>query len=218
MTPVRILVADDHDVVRKGLRAILATRPDWEVVCEAADGREAVAKALQYTPDLIVMDISMPQMNGLDATRYIVNRLPRTQVLILSAHNSENLVRQMLASGARGYVLKSDIGEDLVAAVDALCQGRLYFTSSVSDYVLAGSKPAAAHSQPLDGLPSRLSPRERQVVQLLAEGKCNKEIGTALGISTKTVETHRANIMKKLGAHSLSDLVRYAIQNEMIHA
>ena len=218
MKPLRILVADDHEVVRKGLRAILTGRPGWEVCCEAANGREAVGQALELRPDMIIMDISMPDLNGLEATRQIVDQLPRAQVLILSAHESENLVRQMLTSGARGYVLKSDIGEDLIAAVEALSRGRLYFTSRVSEYVLGESRRGVTLSEfPKEQRP-QLSTREREVLQLLAEGKSNKEVGTALGISIKTVETHRANLMNKLGMHSLSDLVRYAIQNEIIQA
>ena len=216
MTPVRILVADDHEVVRKGLRAMLASRPGWEVCAEASDGREALAEAAKHQPDIIVMDINMPEMNGLEATRKILEQLPRTQILILSAHDSENLVREMLTSGARGYVLKSDIGEDLIAAVEALCRGRLYFTSSVADYVLRESRRGAALGDPAQPPRPRLSPREREVLQLLAEGKSNKEVAVALEISVKTVETHRGNLMEKLGTHSLSDLVRYAIQNEII--
>lgn len=218
MKPVRILVADDHEVVRKGLRAILAARPGWEVCCEVANGRDAVTEALKCRPDVIVMDISMPELNGLEATRHIVQQLPQTQVLILSAHESENLVRQMLTSGARGYVLKSDIGEDLIAAVDALCLGRLYFTSAVSEYILSESRRAVSLNESPQPSRRRLSQREREVLQLLAEGKSNKEVGAVLGISVKTVETHRGNLMAKLAAHSLSDLVRYAIQNEIIHA
>jgi DNA-binding NarL/FixJ family response regulator len=218
MKPLRILVADDHEVVRRGLRAILMARSGWDVCCEAANGRDAVTQALKLRPDMIVMDISMPELNGLEATRQIVDQLPRTQVLILSAHESENLVRQMLTSGARGYVLKSDIGEDLIAAVEALSRGRLYFTSRVSEYVLGESRRGIALSEPPKEQRLQLSQREREVLQLLAEGKSNKEVGTALSISVKTVETHRANLMNKLGMHSLSDLVRYAIQNEIIQA
>jgi DNA-binding NarL/FixJ family response regulator len=218
MSTVRILVADDHDVVRKGLRAILTARAGWDVCCEAANGREAVTQALEHKPDVIIMDISMPELNGLEATRQTMAQLPRTQILILSAHDSENLVRQMLTSGARGYVLKSDISEDLIAAVEALRRGRLYFTSSVSEYVLGESRRGATLSAPPKEPQLQLRQREREVLQLLAEGKSNKEVGTALGISVKTVETHRGNLMTKLGMHSLSDLVRYAIQNEIIRA
>ena len=218
MKPVRILVADDHDIVRKGLRAVLASRPGWQVCGEAANGREAVAAAIRHRPDIAIIDINMPELNGLEATREILKQVPEIRVLVLSAHDSESLVRQMLASGARGYVHKSDVSEDLIAAVETLCQGRVYFTSRVSDYVLGEARRGIMSGElPKDSRP-RLSPREREVLQLLAEGKANKEVATAMGISVKTVETHRGNVMSKLGMHSLSDLVRYAIQNEIIRA
>lgn len=217
MRATRVLVADDHEVVRRGLRAILESHAGWEVCGEAANGRQAVELALQLTPDVVVMDINMPELNGLEATKQICKALPGTQVLILSAHDSEQLVREMLVSGARGYVLKTDAGEDLIAAVEALIAGRLFFTSSVSDFVMRGwRKPGDAESS--SEMPARLSPREREVIQLLAEGRTNKEVATRLGISVKTVETHRKHIMDKLDLHSLSDLVRYAIQNGIIQA
>lgn len=217
MKTTRILVADDHMVVRKGLRSILESHSGWEVCGEAADGREAVEMAIQQQPDIVIMDINMPELNGLEATRQVCKALPASQVLILSAHDSEQLVREMLVSGARGYVLKADAGEDLMSAVEALIAGRLFFTSSVSEFVMRGLRggndlntaPEAGH---------RLSPREREVTQLLAEGKTNKEVATRLHISVKTAETHRKNIMSKLDLHTLSDLVRYAIQNGMIQA
>jgi DNA-binding NarL/FixJ family response regulator len=216
MPPVRILVADDHDVVRKGLRMVLASHKGWEICGEAANGPDVVKAALSQRPDVIVMDINMPGMSGLEATREILNALPLTQVLILSAYESENLIRQMLTSGARGYVLKSDVSDDLMRAVEALCEGRLYFTSSVSGYVLNESRRGAALAEPGALERPTLTARERHVLQLLAEGKGNKEIATILDISIRTVETHRGNLMGKLDAHSLSDLVRYAVQNEIV--
>jgi DNA-binding NarL/FixJ family response regulator len=216
MPPVRILIADDHDVVRKGLRTVLASHAGWEICAEAANGRDAVTAALTQKPEIVVMDINMPGMSGLEATREIINALPLTQILILSAFESENLIRQMLTSGARGYVLKSDVSDDLLRAVEALCQGHLYFTSSVSGYVMNESRKGAALSEPGTLERPILTTRERQVLQLLAEGKGNKEIATSLDISVRTVETHRGNLMAKLNAHSLSDLVRYAVQNEIV--
>jgi DNA-binding NarL/FixJ family response regulator len=218
MKPVRILIADDHEVVRKGLRAILEAQ-GWQICRECTTGREAVEAALSEKPDITVMDINMPDLNGLEATRQIVKAQPGAQVLVISAHDSENLIRQMLSSGARGYVLKSDAGQDLVAAVQALLQRRIFFTSTVSEVVLgdysdAGNGMARAAEQPV----GRLSAREREVVQLLAEGRTNKEIAGRLNLSVKTVETHRRNVMSKLDCHSLSDLVRFAIQNEIIRA
>ncbi|MBI2821008.1 MAG: response regulator transcription factor [Acidobacteria bacterium] len=216
MKKVRILVADDHEVVRHGIRVLLEAEPGWDVCATAVTGREAVRKAEELKPDVVVMDISMPELNGLEATRQIVKLVPRTEVLILTMHDSEDLVREVLDAGARGYVLKSDAGRNLVAAVNALCQHKPFFTSKVSELVLQGylkrgSRPAAKE------LPrSRLTPREREIVQLLSEGKSNKEIAVALGISVKTAETHRANIMNKLGLHSVTDLVRYAVRNKMV--
>lgn len=217
MKTLRILVADDHAVVRKGLRSILESHTDWEVCAEAANGRAAVAAALEHRPEIVIMDINMPELNGLEATKQISKALPETRVLILSAHDSEQLVREMLVSGARGYVLKADAGEDLMAAVDALSTGRLYFTSSVSDYVMGTLRRQGDTVDAVES-GSRLSSREREVLQLVAEGKSNKEVATRLDISVKTVETHRKNIMTKLDLHSVSDLVRYAIQNGIIES
>lgn len=216
MKPCRILIADDHDVVRKGLRAILELHPGWTVCSEVSTGRQAVETAVRDRPDLVIMDINMPELNGLDATRQIVDSMPQLPVLILSAHDSELLVRQMVSSGARGYVLKSDAGEDLAAAVEALTQGRLFFTSTVSQIIMRDlQRPPGQDDLNLPPAP-RLSGREREVLQLLAEGRTNKEVAITLGISVKTVETHRSNLMSKLDLHSISDLVRYAIQNEII--
>lgn len=212
----RILLVDDHDVVRKGIKAVLSENPEWTVCAEAADGRDAIAIALAEKPDIVVMDINMPGLNGLEATKQILAQQPRTQVLILSAYDSENLIRQMLTSGARGYVLKSDISDDLVKAVEAVASGRLYFTSSVSDYVLNESRRGVQLAEAIVPERGNLTPREREVLQLLAEGNSNKEVSAALRIAVRTVETHRANLMTKLNAHSLSDLVRYAVQNEIV--
>lgn len=216
MTALRILVADDHDIVRKGLRSVLSSHKGWAICAEAANGREAVAAALLHKPDLIVMDVNMPGLSGLEATKEILAQLPLTQVLILSAYESETLIRQMLTSGARGYVLKSDISDDLLHAVDALSQGRLYFTSSVSNFVLNESRRGATLSEAVNSEAPSLTAREREVLQMLAEGKGNKEIAVAMQLSVRTIETHRANLMSKVRAHNLSDLVRYAVQNEIV--
>ena len=209
MTKTRILIADDHQVVRKGVAAILGERPDWEICAEASTGRQAIAAAASLNPDVIVMDIGLPDMNGLDATRHILKENPQTEVLILSMHKSEQLVHEVLSSGARGYLLKGDNSAgDLVAAVDALRRHQPFFASSVLDPILRGYQ-AATPSSPL-------SLREREIVQLVSEGKSNKEISIALGITVKTVETHRAHIMAKLDLHSVPDLVRYALRNHII--
>jgi DNA-binding NarL/FixJ family response regulator len=209
MTKTRILIADDHQVVRKGVTAILGERPDWEICAEASTGRQAIAAAARLKPDVVVMDIGLPDMNGLDATRHILKENPQTQVLILSMHQSEQLVHEVLSSGARGYLLKGDNSAgDLVAAIDALRRHQPFFASSVLDLILRGYQ-AGTPSSPL-------SLREREIVQLVSEGKSNKEISIALGITVKTVETHRAHIMAKLDLHSVPDLVRYALRNHII--
>jgi DNA-binding NarL/FixJ family response regulator len=210
------LVADDHEVVRKGVTQILSSQPDFEVICEVQTGRAAVTEALRLKPDVLVMDVMMPDLNGLEATRQIMKSVPHAQVLILSMHESEELVREVLASGARGYVLKSDAGRELVSAVSALSQKRPFFTSSVSEIVLEGFLRTGSTKLPTAEEGSRLSAREREIVQLLAEGKTNKEVASHLHISVKTVETHRSHIMQKLNLNSVSDLVRYAIRNKMV--
>jgi DNA-binding NarL/FixJ family response regulator len=217
MRKLRILVADDHQIVRRGVAgAVQDAHPEWEVCGEASNGREAVSAAVRLKPDIVVMDISMPELNGLEATRQILKELPETQILILSVHESEQIVRDVLSSGARGYVLKSDAGTDLVSAIEALSQRKLFFTSKVSEFVLSGFLKTNAPDLQAYTANGPLSPREREVVQLIAEGHANKEVADLLHISVKTVETHRAKIMEKLDAHSVSDLVRYAIRNGLI--
>jgi DNA-binding NarL/FixJ family response regulator len=216
--PVRILVADDHQVVRTGLRALLESKTGWQVCAEASNGREAVEKAGELQPDVAVLDIGMPLLNGVEATRQIRKLSPQTEILILTMHDSEQLVQEVLAAGAHGYILKDDADRNLIAAVDALRRHKPFLSSRVSDAASNAASPSE------DGLPfrsssrSRLTPREREIVQLLAEGKSNKEIAGYLGISVKTAETHRANIMLKLDFHSLADLVRYAVRNNIIQS
>lgn len=214
MRDVRIVIADDHEIVRKGIAAQISQRPNWEVIAEATNGRDAVTVALRMKPDLIVLDLSMPELNGLAAASQILAAWPEARILMLTVHESEQLVREVLAAGARGYVLKSDAGRILMAALDALLEGGTFFTPKVGKMVLDGYlRNPAGSEEPGAGA---LSPREREIVQLLAEGKSNKEVATALGISVKTAETHRSNIMRKGGFGSLADLVRYAIRNRII--
>ena len=214
MKRVRILIADDHEVVRKGIAAQIAQCPGWEVIAEATNGRHAVELAVNLKPDLIVLDFSMPELNGLAAARRILAALPEARTLILTVHESEQVVREVLAAGARGYVLKSDAGRTLIAALEALLAGGTFFTPKVGKMVLDGylRNPAGGESAPAWAL----SGREREIVQLLAEGKSNKEVASALGISVKTAETHRSNIMRKSGFGSLAELVRFAIRNRII--
>lgn len=213
MAAFRILVADDHEVVRKGLIAILKQRPEFQVCGEACNGREAIEQAKQLMPDVIVMDLSMPGLNGLEATDQIVKSNPGVRVLVLTLHDSEELIRDVLNAGARGFLLKSDSGSELVAAVEALVRDKTYFTSKVADLVLEGylrgGTPFAPSRNPL-------TPREREVVQLLAEGSSTKEVAVTLGLAIKTAETHRSNIMRKLHLHSVTDLVLYAVRNNIV--
>ena len=219
MAQLRLLVADDHEVVRKGLCALLAEQPGWEIAAEASDGREAVEKAKKIKPDVTVLDIGMPILNGLEAARQILKDVANTKILILTMHDSDSLIREVLNAGARGYVLKSDAGSDLVTAVDALRRNKTFFTPKVAQMVLDGylnKDPKQQEDVDTPGI--RLTPRQREIVQLLAEGKSSKEVAVALNLSVKTAETHRANIMRRLNCHSVSELVRYAIRNKIIEA
>lgn len=218
MEPTRVLIADDHEVVRKGLRTLLEEQPGWQVAGEACDGREAVEKAKSLKPDVTVLDISMPALNGLEATRQMIQNNPQSRVLVLTMHESDALIREVLGAGARGYLLKSDAGRDLVNAVDAVRRDKTFFTARVAQMVLDGyldKKPAKVDPEsPRD----RLTPRQREIIQLLAEGKSSKEVAVALNLSIKTAETHRANIMRRLDCHSVSELVRYAVRNNIVQA
>jgi len=212
---IQILIADDHDVVRQGIHALVDEHDGWNVCAEASTGREAVAKARELRPDLVILDVGMPEMNGLEAARQIHASVPKTKLLILTVHEIEHLAEDFVEAGARGYILKSDAGSLLVEAVDTLMKGGLFFSTRMRE-VLQGSAQRAAH---LGGSADvRLTRREREVLQLVAEGKSNKEIGIALQITTKTAETHRARMMAKLSLHSVADLVRYAIRNQIIEA
>jgi DNA-binding NarL/FixJ family response regulator len=216
MTALSILIADDHDVVRRGLRSILQAHPGWEVCAEASNGREAVELARKVKPQVGVLDVTMPGLGGLEATRQILGILPRTEILILTMHESEELVSEVLEAGARGYVLKTDTGRDLLRAVESVSEHKPFFTTKIAEMVLHGylerkRKPVAARSQP-----GSLTAREREVIHLLAEGKSNKEVATVLGIATKTAEAHRINIMRKLNLHSIAEVVRYAVRNQLL--
>ena len=212
---VRIIIADDHDIVRHGLRQLLDSQPGWEVCGEARDGRAAVELAGRLRPDVAVLDIAMPELNGLEATRKIRAASPGTEVLVFTMHEAEDLVREVFAAGARGYLLKSDAVRSIVAAVEAVVAHQPFFTSKVSAMVLDAflREHAAAEGRAADGT---LTLREREVVQLLAEGRQNKEIARRLGVALKTVEAHRAAVMRKIGADSVADLVRYAVRNRIV--
>lgn len=222
---LRILIADDHEVARRGIRAVLENHADWEVCGEARDGREAVDLAASLKPDLVLLDIGMPNLNGLEASRQILAVLPDVPILILTMHDTDNVVREVLRAGARGFLLKSDAGRDLVSAVEALQSQRTFFTTKVSQMVLNGflnrdiqSDTVATHADAALAHSSYelLTSREREVIQLLAEGKTSKEVAVTLHLSVKTAETHRTNLMRKLGLHSVADLTRYAVRNGIV--
>jgi DNA-binding NarL/FixJ family response regulator len=217
MAALRIFIADDHEVVRKGLCALLQAEAGWEICGEASDGREATEKIREVKPDVIILDIGMPGLNGLEATRQIIKEDPRAKVLILTFHDSDQVVRDVLNAGARGFLLKSDAARDLVVAVEALRRDKTYFTSKVAAMVLEGYLKGGTQAVAVSMGRDRLTPREREVVQLLAEGRSTKEVAVALGLSVKTAETHRSNIMRKLQLHSVSDLVLYAVRNNIVH-
>ena len=207
----RVMLADDHAVVRRGLRTLIEGVPGWEVCAEAADGNEAVTLATETKPDVLIMDLSMPGLGGVDATIQIRKVLPQIEVLILTMHESDRLAGQALRAGARGYLLKGESEDKLMEALDALARHQPYFSPSVSETLLQGY----LHSEPTHDL-KQLTPRERQIVKLVAEGKSNKVIASVLNLSIKTVETHRSAAMHKVGAKSAADLTLYAARNDLV--
>ena len=217
---LRILIADDHELARRGIRALLENHPGWEVCAEAKDGRDAVELAVTAKPHLVLLDIGMPNLNGLEAARQILAATPGIAILILTMHDSDNVVREVLRAGARGYVLKSDAGRDLVAAVEALQKQRTFFTTRVSQMVLDGflerERRDSSGEVQVDYSGDQLTSREREVIQLLAEGRTSKEVAVELNLSVKTAETHRTNLMRKLDLHSVADLTRYAVRNGIV--
>lgn len=218
MSKLRIIIADDHSIIRQGIRSLIESEPGWELCGEAADGRAAVALAQEVVPDIALLDITMPELNGIDAARAIRVRCPRTRILVLTMHDSETLAEEVLNAGAQGYVLKSDASEQLPQAIREVAAGKRFLTSRISalqqSALLHGG--ALPSKDPFSSL--KLTPREREIVQLLAEGKTNKQVADALGISTGTVDTHRKNINAKLQFHSTAELVRYAIRNKLTEA
>ena len=214
---LRILIADDHELARRGVRALLESHPGWEVCGEANDGRESVELAAATKPDVVLLDIGMPNLNGLEAARQILANSPGVAILILTMHDSDNVVREVLKAGARGFLLKSDAGRDLVAAVEALQRQRTFFTTRVSQMVLNGFLNREDRgTDDLNAAAEILTSREREVIQLLAEGKTSKEVAVTLNLSVKTAETHRTNLMRKLDLHSIADLTRYAVRNGIV--
>jgi DNA-binding NarL/FixJ family response regulator len=215
---LRILLADDHGLVRRGARGLLQARRGWRVVGEAANGREAVEKAIELKPDVAVVDIGMPELDGVEVARQIREAVPHTKVLVLTMHESDHMVRRALDAGARGYLLKSDLTDCLAKAVKAISEGKRFLTPKVSEIVLEGFLKTRSRHQQGERSGARTTPREIEIIHLLAEGKTNKEIAALLGITVRTVETHRAKIMLKLGLHSLTELIHYAIRHKIVSA
>jgi DNA-binding NarL/FixJ family response regulator len=214
MKKLRILIADDHALVRQGLRSVLEAQTNWTVCGEAKDGREAVKLALKLRPDIVLLDVTMPELNGLDATRQICRGLPGTPILVLTMHESEELCGEAVQAGASGCVLKSDSPRQLLAAIEAVAAGGKYFPRPTGHVPHSGGQRGGGGG----AVQPRLSAREREIVQLLAEGRTSKEIASRLGIAFKTVDAHRTNIMRRLNVHAVADLVRYAVREHIIQA
>jgi DNA-binding NarL/FixJ family response regulator len=212
---LRILVADDHGLVRRGIREVLSSRPGWRVVGEAANGREAVAKAIELEPDVAVVDVHMHELDGIEAARQIRKAVPKAKILVLTMNESEQMVRRALDAGANGYLLKSDLTDILPKAVDAIVAGNRFLTPKVSEIVLEGFLKSKSQNQLVGWKATRITPRETEIIRLLAAGRLNKEIAALLQITVRTVETHRSKIMLKLGTHSLAELIHYALRHEM---
>lgn len=215
MGKLKILLADDHALLRLGLRKILEERPEWQVIAEAGDGRTAVRQTLELSPDVVVLDIGMPLLNGIEVTRQIIRRLPSIGVLILSMHADEAYITQALRAGARGYLLKDSAGTELIRAVSAVAAGKSFFSPAVAKVMLDDYVQRLADK----GIEDRfelLSEREREILQLVAEGHSSKSVAELLSISPATVETHRAHILQKLDVHSTAELVLYAVRRRII--
>ena len=213
--PIRILLADDHTIVRDGLRALLERQPDMEVVAEAGDGRECVQLAARHSPDVVMMDVAMPDMNGIEAARRVIAESPDTAVVMLSMHRDESYVLRSLKAGAKGYLLKDSPRDDVLAAIRAVAQGRSWLSGKVAG-LLREDYVRQLEARGLDDSYDLLTDREREILQLLAEGRANKEVASHLNISPTTVETHRGHILQKLSLHSTADLILYAVRKRII--
>lgn len=215
---LRILIADDHDVMRRGTSSVIRLRPEWEVCGLASNGREAVAQAIELKPDVVIMDMTMPELNGLDAAIQIKRRLPGTEILMFTAHENDDLIRAAFEAGVKSFILKSEAHHFLVEAIDSLSRHKPFFTDKVSEILFSNMLHRAEGHKDASGPGERLTVREREIVQLIAEGKSNKEVAETLGISVRTAEAHRASILRKLNLDSVASLVRYAIRNKLIDA
>lgn len=213
MKRLRILIADDHGLVRRGVREVLNSRQGWRVVGEAANGREALQKAIDLKPNVAVIDLGMPDLDGIEVTRQVREAVPEIKVLVLTMHDSDQMVRRALEAGAHGYLLKSDLTDSLPKAVKAISEGKRFFTPEVSEIVLEGFLKKKDRHHVMEGKGTRTTPRETEIMSLLAAGKTNKEIAALLHITVRTVETHRSKIMLKLGIHSLAELIHYVLDH-----
>jgi DNA-binding NarL/FixJ family response regulator len=218
MNRLRILIADDHDLMRRGVINLLLSHIGWEVCGEAKTGREAVTKSKEARPDIAILDIGMPELNGLEAAKRIRKASPSTEILILSMHYSDQLIREIVDAGVRGYIVKSDSDRDLITAVETLANHKPFFTPQVTEVILGRFNSGGPVKEVPESIRERLTAREREIVQIIAEGKSSKEVASLLGISVKTAETHRANVMRKLEIHSVTELVRYAVRNQIIES
>ena len=218
MGSLRLLIADDHEIFRAGVRCLLENQPGWQVVAEAANGREAVAKAAKTRPDVALLDIGMPVLNGLEAAVQIARRGLRTRIVMLAVHDSDVMINKVLTCGARGYIFKTDAARDLISAVKAVESDTTFFTAKVAEVVLNGFKRNGSRADSGESPSSRLTARQLEITQLLAEGRTTKEVAAFLGISLKTAETHRSNLMHRLHCRSAAELVRYAMRNLIIEA
>jgi two-component system, NarL family, response regulator NreC len=214
--PLRILIADDHDVMRQGTKAVIERQPGWQVCGVATNGREAVMQANALQPEIVILDMTMPQLNGLDAAIQIKRQLPAAEILMFTAHESDDLIRKAFAAGVKSFIVKTEAHQFLIEAIESLANHKPYFTAKVSDILFSNilNRTEGRRDETEPG--QRLSAREREIVQLIAEGKSNKEVANALSISVRTAETHRANILRKLDLDSVAALVRYAIRNNII--
>jgi DNA-binding NarL/FixJ family response regulator len=212
MASFRILIADDHEIVRQGIRAIIESHPGWEVCAEAVDGQDTVERVAECNPDLIALDIGMPNLNGLDAARQILRDHPKVKILFLTVYDTDQAAKTAMQMGAKGLILKSDAGKELIGAIETIQRNSVYFSPKMSHAGLGSDLRGSRRSLEKD----TLTPRESEVIKLLAEGKSTKDVAALLGLSVKTAETHRSNIMGKLGLHSVSELVLYAVRNNIV--
>jgi two-component system response regulator NreC len=213
---LRILIADDHDVMRQGTSAVIQRQAGWEVCGVAANGREAVARAIELKPDIVIIDMTMPELNGLEAAMQIKRNLPGTEILMFTAHETDDLIRSAFGAGVKSFIVKTEAHRFLVEAIESLARHKPYFTAKVSDILFSSIVNRAEGGRDENEPGERLTAREREIVQLISEGKSNKTVAEALGISVRTAETHRATILRKLKLDSVAGLVRYAIRNKMI--